>query len=32
MIAMTQEMCDKVIIENGWVLKSVPNCYKIKNV
>ena len=23
----TQKMCDKVILENGGTLKSVPNCY-----
>ena len=21
-------MCDKVVLGNGWTLKSVPNCYK----
>ena len=24
----TQQMCDKVILENGETLKSVPDCYK----
>ena len=24
----TQEMCDKVILENGGTLKFVPDCYK----
>ena len=24
----TQRMCDKVILENGGTLKSVPDCYK----
>ena len=24
----TQQMCDKVILENGGTLKSVPDCYK----
>ena len=24
----TQQMCDKVILENGRALKSFPDCYK----
>ena len=24
----TQEMCDKVILENGGMLKFIPDCYK----
>ena len=24
----TQQMCDKVILENGETLKYVPDCYK----
>ena len=26
----TQEMCDKAILENGGMLKPVPDCYKNK--
>ena len=22
------QICDKAILENGWTLKSVPDCYK----
>ena len=29
----TQEiMCDKAVLENGGTLKSVPDCYKKRNV
>ena len=28
----TQQMCDKVILENGGTLKSVPDCYKNKKM
>ena len=24
----TEQMCDKTILENGEILKSVPYCYK----
>ena len=24
----TQKMCDKVVLENGGKLKSVPDCYE----
>ena len=28
----TQDMCDKVILENGGTLKFVPDCYKNKKI
>ena len=28
----TQQMCGKVILENGGTLKSVPDCYKNKKM
>ena len=28
----TQQICDKAIFENGETFKSIPVCYKNKNV
>ena len=28
----SQAICDNSILENGTVLKSLPNCYKNQNV
>ena len=25
----TQEMCDKVILENGRTLRLIPDCYQV---
>ena len=29
---MTQQMCDKAILENGGTLKSVPDCCKYQEM
>ena len=29
---MTQQMCDKAILENGGTLKSVPDSYKYQEM
>ena len=28
LVNMTQKMCDKAVLENRGILKSVPNCYR----